>query len=511
MIRITDTENGKVKGLPAADPRITVFKGIPFAAPPVGENRWKAPKPCENWAGVREAYEFAPISMQDTPGIGEDIYVREWHVDSKIPMDEDCLYLNVWTGADSIEEKRPVLVWIFGGAFQWGYPAEMEFDGERLARRGIVVVTLNYRLNVFGFLTHPDLTRKQPQEPANFGNLDQQAGLLWVIRNIQNFGGNPKNITLGGQSAGGGSVLSQMTCMKNEGLFQKAIIESGVIRSPYVDNPLLVPKKLKEAQKEGVNFLEYLGVKTIEEAKGLDALFIRDQYAEYVKENPRMTPVIDGVFMMEDPMKLFMSGKHLNIPIITGNTTDEFPDSIIAQTDEEFKNRVKEYFGNKADTFLQFKEAWKKTEPDQYATINGLECVIKCMLLQNEKMANHSDCFYYRFNADIPGKDHPGTFHSVDLWFFFETLAKCIRPFRGEHYDLSRMMCNYWAEFIKKGNPNGNDADGLAMPQWQPYTAKNPCEMNFTTRGPKPEIEDESEFNKFLIKKKEQDLKLSTI
>ena len=168
MIRTAQTENGLVRGIEAADPRITAFKGIPFAAPPIGKNRWRAPQPCENWEGVREAYRFAPISVQDTPGLGDDIYCREWHVDPEIEMGEDCLYLNIWTSAKTKEEKQPVLVWFYGGALQWGYPAEMEFDGERLARRGVVVVTVNYRINVFGFLAHPQITKEQPEAPANF-------------------------------------------------------------------------------------------------------------------------------------------------------------------------------------------------------------------------------------------------------------------------------------------------------------------------------------------------------
>ena len=158
MLRTVRTENGWVKGIEAADPRITAFKGIPFAAPPVGENRWRAPQPCEDWDGVRECYRYAPISMQSVPGIGDNVYIREWHVDPEIAMDEDCLYLNVWTGAKEVTEKQPVLVWFFGGGLQCGYPAEMEFDGERIARRGVVVVTVNYRVNVFGFLAHPQLT-----------------------------------------------------------------------------------------------------------------------------------------------------------------------------------------------------------------------------------------------------------------------------------------------------------------------------------------------------------------
>ena len=222
MLRTVQTENGWVKGIEAADPRITAFKGIPFAAPPVGENRWRAPQPCEDWDGVRECYRFAPISMQSVPGIGDNVYIREWHVDPEIAMDEDCLYLNVWTGAKEVTEKQPVLVWFFGGGLQCGYPAEMEFDGERIARRGVVVVTVNYRVNVFGFLAHPQLTEEQPDAPTNFGSLDQQAALRWVQRNIAFFGGDPGNVTIAGQSAGGGSVMSQMACMDNEGLFHRA-------------------------------------------------------------------------------------------------------------------------------------------------------------------------------------------------------------------------------------------------------------------------------------------------
>ncbi|MCQ2539903.1 MAG: carboxylesterase family protein, partial [Acetatifactor sp.] len=180
MIRIAKTENGLVEGLPAADPRITSFKGIPFAAPPVGKNRWRAPQPAEDWEGIRLAHEFAPISMQSTPGLGTDIYCREWHVDPEIPMSEDCLYLNIWTGAKSADEKQPVLIWYFGGGLQWGYPPEMEFDGERIARRGVIVVSVNYRINCFGFMCHPEITAEAPEAPANFGNLDQKAGLEWV-------------------------------------------------------------------------------------------------------------------------------------------------------------------------------------------------------------------------------------------------------------------------------------------------------------------------------------------
>ena len=163
MLKVVKTENGLVRGLPGNNTRVSVFKGIPFAAPPVGKNRWRAPQPAADWEGIRDCYTFGPISMQDIPGLGTDIYCREWHVDPEIPMDEDCLYLNVWTNAKDATEKLPVYVWFFGGGFQWGYPPEMEFNGENIAKRGVVFVSVNYRLGAFGFISH----RYEPaDEPA---------------------------------------------------------------------------------------------------------------------------------------------------------------------------------------------------------------------------------------------------------------------------------------------------------------------------------------------------------
>ncbi|MFY9380699.1 MAG: carboxylesterase family protein, partial [Eubacteriales bacterium] len=178
MLRKVRTENGWVRGFPAADPRITVFKGIPFAAPPVGKLRWHAPMPAYDWDGTLECYEFAPMAMQYSIKADPNaLYDREWHVDPDHPMSEDCLYLNIWTPAKTGDEKFPVMVWIFGGGLMCGYPSEMEFDGERIARRGVILVSMNYRLNVFGFLCHPEITAENPEKPANFGHLDQQAGI----------------------------------------------------------------------------------------------------------------------------------------------------------------------------------------------------------------------------------------------------------------------------------------------------------------------------------------------
>lgn len=498
MIRVAKTENGMVRGIEAADPRITAFKGVPFAAPPVGKNRWRAPQPCENWEGVREAYRFAPISVQDTPGIGDDIYCREWHVDPEIAMGEDCLYLNIWTGAKTEDERRPVLVWFFGGGLQWGYPAEMEFDGERLARRGVVVVTVNYRINVFGFLAHPELTKEQPEAPANFGNLDQQAGLKWVVNNIAAFGGDPGNITIAGQSAGGGSVLSQIACEANKGLFQRAVVMSGMIKSPYEKGGIGTPEPLSQAEENGKSFFDFLGVSTLEEARKLDAFHILQKYDEYARTHRRMFTVEDGVFCKGEPLKLLAAGKCVDVPIMAGNTSDEFPNFLRAAK-ESLSEKAEKCFGERAMEFLAFPEVQKETIPGHFAKVSGIECTVKGLFLKKKKNGSKHNYYYYCFDGEIPGSDHPGTFHSVDLWFFFETLAKCWRPFVGRHYDLSRQMCNYWANFIKTGDPNGEDADGSRMPEWKPYSDETPCSMIFGKQGADAVTGEESPFKKFLM------------
>ena len=281
MIRKASVTGGTVVGIPAADPRVTAFKGIPFAAPPVGENRWRAPQPVVPWEGERKCFTFAPISMQHIPGLDlNNIYSREWNVDPTIPMSEDCLYLNVWTPAKSADERLPVFVWFFGGGLREGNTSEMEFDGERIARRGIVVVTVNYRVAVFGFLAHPELTARQPDAPSNFGHLDQLTGIRWARENIAAFGGDPDNITIGGQSAGGGSVCAQLTSPLTEGLFRKAVIMSGITASMF-PNPIRNPHPFSEDEATGVRFFEHLGVKTLDEARALDAVYIRDKCNEF--------------------------------------------------------------------------------------------------------------------------------------------------------------------------------------------------------------------------------------
>lgn len=481
MLRVVKTENGVVQGLAAADPRITSFRGIPFAKPPVGEYRWRAPQPADNWDGVLKAFDFGPVSMQVRAVFDPDnIYCREWMVDPDIPMSEDCLYLNVWTPACSPDENLPVFVWFFGGGLQCGHPAEMEFDGERIARRGIVVVTVNYRLNVFGFLCHPEITAESPEAPANFGHLDQQFGLKWVKRNIKAFGGNPDNITIGGQSAGGGSVLAHISSPQNEGLFQKAIIESGVIAPAYPGARMPIPGlRLPEAEKIGIRFFDFLGVKTIEEARKLDAEYVRDKMLEF---DTMCGTVIDNKFCIDDIYKLLLANRQYPIPLLLGNTADEFCIGPNVDSFEELEKLAKDMFGADAEEYLAICQDNANSFDDiiKNATVNGIEFAIRLIAQAHANLGANNLMYYYKFTPEIPGWDNPGTFHSVDLWFFFETLAKCWRPFTGKHYDLARLMCNYWANFIRSGDPNGKDSTGEDMPYWHPYTVEEPYGMIFS-------------------------------
>jgi Carboxylesterase type B len=411
MLRQVKTENGLVRGIEAADPRITAFKGVPFAAPPTGRNRWRAPQPCESWAGVRDCSRFAPISMQWIPGLGDDIYCREWHVDPEIPMGEDCLYLNIWTRAKKADEKMPVLVWFFGGGLQCGYPAEMEFDGERIARRGIVVVTVNYRVGALGFLTHPQLSREQPDAPANFGNLDQQAGLRWVRRNIAAFGGDPDRVTIAGQSAGGGSVMSQLACKANKGLFSGAVVMSAMIFDPYLRREVGRPETLAQAEKKGEDFFAWLGVKNLEEARAMDAVTLQRSYDEIYGNAMCLSSPCRTTFCTGDPIALYRRGECVDVVMMAGNTADEFLNTIEAKNEAGLKAEAARASGTKQGKFLALPESHGKTAQG-YGAVSGIECTVKGVLGDVAKNGKKGYCYCSRRTCPagtIPAPSIPRT------------------------------------------------------------------------------------------------------
>ena len=496
MIKQTTVKQGKVRGRYAADPRVIAYLGVPYAAPPIGDLRWHEPVEHPTWEGVRDCLEFSAIPMQSAPSPGgTNVYDNEWQVDPTIPMSEDCLTCNIWTPAKTTDEKLPVFFWIHGGALQWGNSAEMEFDGERIARRGIVVVTINYRLNVFGFFAGKD--SKGNKIARNIGNLDQQFALKWVYENIAAFGGDPENITIGGQSAGGGSAMSQLNCAANKPMIKKAIILSGMFRNPYME---MFSTTLETMEQQSEEFLHFLGVETLEEARELPAESIRaknDQFGKF------WLTVVDGEFQTDNYDRNVQNKVFLDVPMIHGWTNNEFFNSILADSVDEIEEKAKEIFGDMADEWLSLVDTTKGLEQAKKdSEVTAVEVSNRLLPIMCKEAGYASPHYIYEFGPLIPGYDNPGAFHSSDLWFFFETLAKCWRPFTGQHYDLAKQMCNYWCNFIKTGDPNNNGEaatvakkvakdpyaprnssnfyfDESELPEWKAYTPEDPEIMYF--------------------------------
>ena len=473
MLRETFTENGRVRGVVGTDARITVYKGIPFGADTSGKNRWRAPQPAENWEGVRDCSEFGPIPFQRVPGRDpEAFYAKEWHVDPEVPMSEDCLRVNIWTPAKKADEKLPVMIWIFGGGLMEGYPHEMEFDGERIASRGVILCSIGYRLNVFSQFAHPWITAEDPEHPANFAFLDQAAGIAWVKRNIANFGGDPENITIFGQSAGAMSVLVQMCSPKTKGLFQKGIVQSIGGLQPVRPRPMGVPAQTLEFMEGiGQKVFEKMGIRSLEEARAADPKELMDTWFSL---NLFLGATTDGKFLPKSVDDTIRAGGMQDLPFIIGCTKDEFLMKPNGDSEEEVNNWIDMMFGEDADGFraVMPKDLPLKEAASIHYVRLGNEMLNLTCAKQGRKF------WHYLFAPTIPGDD-AGCFHSSDLWFTFETLMKCWRPFDGHHFDLARKMCNYWTNFAKTGDPNGCDKDGTPMPHWDPYTMEEQKPMIF--------------------------------
>lgn len=292
--------------------------------------------------------------------------------------------------------------------------------------------------------------------------------------------------------------MAQMACRDNEGDFKRAVVMSGIFGSPYEVNEVFRPKSLELAEKKGERLFDYLGVRTLEEARKLDANYICSKYSELRNHGEMFFTIVqDGHFCTDDPTEAFRNGSRIRVPVMGGNTGDEFIACIHAADDHELDQKAKAYFDSRAEEFLAFPEARVRTDSG-YAPVSSPELGVKDAFLGESRQKDPKNCYYYRFIPDIPGKPPLGTFHSVDLWFFFETLAKCSRPFEGRHYDLARQMCDYWANFIKTGDPNGFDRNGSKLPEWKPYTDADRNEMLFTGDGAKASTEN-NRFLRFLL------------
>ncbi len=420
-------EEGILEGLPAANQMFSVFRGVPFAAPPVGELRWRDPQPVEPWEGVRPCYKFPPMAMQELyVSEGGGIVATEFYV-GNYQKSEDCLYLNIWTPAKSVGEKLPVAVYIHGGGHQTGYSYLDCYDGEGFCKRGIVMVTIPYRLNVFGYLVHPDLETESASTPGNYGVKDQLAALQWIHRNITAFGGDPENITLFGQSGGASSVDNMCALPASKGLIRRAIMQSGGgIRPVYS----YWSESLDRAEEAGVEFLKVLGVDSIAEARKLPAEEILDGYSRFkmVKLNDRETPMMggsgymrfspvdDGVLFPEPVTSLYRQGKYPELDYMLTSTAGE-------PTETTYQNLA-------------------------FAEVNA--------------RLGRKPCYLAYFTYVPPGADR--AHHSVEHHYVFQTLNRSYRPYTGRDWELSNELADYWANFMRTGNPNGPGKD-----LWKPY------------------------------------------
>lgn len=486
MLRQIKTENGVLEGMPCSDPRVTIFKGVPYAAPPVGDLRWKSPHPAPCWEGVYRADWFAPMEVQEKIGLDQtDFYTKELHpTAAEYQMSEDCLYFNMWSPAKSEQDNLPIYVWFHGGGLQSGYSYEMEFDGEHMAREGVIVVSVGYRLNVFGFFAHPELTAEDPEGcHGNYGLEDVIYCMNWLKRNARAFGGDPDRITVGGQSGSAFGAVVLAASPKSEGLVTGIIMQSGGGLRAIGYNNRCIP--LNRAEENGVKFLELLGVPSIAEARKLSAEVVYQAYCEMNPDFEFRGPCIDGKFLLEDATDAMIHNHHLKIPYLFGSTSGEggliFNPGKIPKTLEEFKEAVQEIFGDDTDDFLAFCDI--KSEEDIRKiylgdTFNARTIAARAFSMTQAEQGRPGYC--YLFNHDIPGGDHAGAYHGSDLWFTFHTLDKCWRPFTGKHYDLARKVLKYWTNFIKNGNPNGLDQDGTPLPEWVSVLENPSFVMEFT-------------------------------
>lgn len=468
-------QNGLIKGVPCGNPAYTAFKGIPYAKPPVGEYRWRSPVDPEPWEGIRKCDSFPPIAIQRNPTPGEFYQKEFFPVD--MPMSEDCLYLNVWTPAFTGNEKLPVMVWIHGGAYMQGYGHEMEFDGEAFCKRGVILVTINYRLGVFGFFAHPELSKKCPHKVSgNYGILDQIQALKWVQKNIEAFGGDAGNVTIFGQSAGGGSVQAIVSSSLAKGLFHKAIVQSaGGI------NTLEGKYTLTEAENLGVELCNKSD-KTIDELMKMSSTELFDSLNTALFSvgggipRLRMVPNVDGYVLKDSPGNTIASGKHHDVSYMTGSVSGDgglfggWP----VKTKDEFEKAAKLMYGNYADKYLKLFNV--KSDADlervQKERRKAASMVAPRAWAKAHLKLKRKPLYIYYFDRDIPGEDHPGAFHSSELWYIFGTLCRCWRPMEAVDYKIEMAMGDYWTNFAKNGDPNGE-----GLPEWPTFTESKPLTM----------------------------------
>ena len=436
------TPKGIIKGKDKGDCKI--FRSIAYAKPPTGPLRWKRPQKTEPWEGVYDATLFKTRCPQRLPqeyAAVNDLYNKEFYntYDFIPARSEDSLHLNIWTPDCQPKQKYPVAFWIHGGGFGGGFGFEREFDGEAYSRRGVILVTINYRLGVMGFLPHPWLSAEDVHGVCgNYGIFDQIAALEWVYENIACFGGDPENITVFGQSAGGASVRTLVSTKLTGTKIKKAIIQSGIFGLGEQNRT-----RLEDVMADGIAFVERTGARSLEELRAMPWENIIDLYWAYCLEDPQhrmgwCQPVADG-YLLEDTLDHLMEqGKIRDIPYMVGSNADDLVAAPGGQG------------------------------PDENIFYQG--CVRWCLL---REAMGHYPAYDYYFSHRLPGSED-GAFHSAEMWYTFGTLDRCWRPMDAQDYALSRQMLDAWTNFMKYGCPDGKDGGN-----WLPYTKDEPYVREF--------------------------------
>jgi para-nitrobenzyl esterase len=456
---IVKIENGTIEGATNSTGDIRIFKGIPFALPPVGELRWQAPKPVQNWEGTKKCTSFSASPMQASPS--PFMFWSSEFLIPKEPISEDCLYLNVWTGANSEKEKLPVLVYIYGGGFRSGGSACQIYDGEAMAKKGVVFISINYRVGVFGFLAHPELSREcEYGTSGNYALLDMIEALRWVQKNVASFGGDPQNVTIAGQSAGAFGVNFLTASPLAKGLFHRAIAESG---GSFYAGPLRSQMTLDNAEKQGEEFAKTLDCNSIAELRSKTAAEIQQA------QGGLSSPIIDGYVIPATIYTIYSQGKQNDVPILVGWNKD---DKVMGQPLEAnvFHEQMTKRFGKWADAFFKVYPTSNQEESStsQYNLSRDETFGIQDYTwAKMQTRTGKARAFIYNFNRDLPAHNPEtqfGAFHSGEVVYAYNNLHTLDRPWEKVDYEIADKMSSYWANFAKNGDPNG-----AGLSKWTAY------------------------------------------
>jgi para-nitrobenzyl esterase len=448
-------ETGMVSGVPGSTDDVRVYKGIPFAAPPVADLRWHEPRPPSHWEGVRKADEFSPVCMQQRRGPAG--------ATGPAPS-EDCLYLNVWTAAKSASEHRPVIVWTYGGAFTGGAGSLAMYDGDALARKGAVVVTYNYRLGIFGFLAHPELTKESGHNASgNYAMMDMATVLRWVQKNIAAFGGDPKRVTIDGESAGSMLVSAMVASPQGKGLFQRAIGQSGAWMGINIGKMTT----RTQAEESGEKMVKDLGASSIAELRAKPAAELLE------KARGAFAIIVDGWYVPEDLSITYENHKQNDVDVLVGSNHDEGtffsrPGSVDA---ERFSGTAKRRFADLADSYLKLYPASSDAEAgtSQLAAFRDEMGWHMREWAQLQSQRGKAKAYLYYFThipPTAPGQPSRGATHTADLAYMFDNQPPNVM-WTDVDKKLADTMSSYWVNFAATGNPNGK-----GLPQWPAYNEK---------------------------------------